>query len=64
MHQRHGRIILSGRLADVPGWCCGHVGYMELEAVSATELHVLVSMWGDVHGKYDNLMPSYVFRRK
>jgi hypothetical protein len=64
VHQHHGRITLSGRLADVPGWCCGNVGYMELEVVSAHELHVVVSKWGEEHGKYDNVMPSYVFRRK
>ncbi len=63
LENRDGHWILSGRLQDVPGWCCGHVGYMELEVMNDQQLHVVKSVWGTTHEDYGNTMPSYDFRR-
>jgi serine/threonine protein kinase len=57
------RVVLAGRLADVPGWCCGNVGVVELEMTSADELHMVRSLWGKTHGDYQTAHPPYWFRR-
>ena len=58
------RIVLSGDLADEPGWCCGNVGFVELELTAPGELRVVKSLWGPRHGDYTTNHKPYVFRRE
>jgi hypothetical protein len=57
------RVLLEGRLTDVPGWCCGNVGFVQLEVRSPRELRVATSTWGKRHGAYTTMHVPYGFRR-
>jgi hypothetical protein len=58
------RLILAGELADVPGWCCGNVGLVELELTRPDELRIRRSLWGKRHGEYRTAHAAYWFIRQ
>jgi serine/threonine protein kinase len=62
--RQRGRIVLAGRLADEPGWCCGNVGRVEIQVDSPNALHMVVSLWGKKHDEYGTAHPPYWFRRQ
>ncbi len=64
LRREGGRILLSGALADEPGWCCGNVGFVELELTAPGELRVIKSLWGTRHGEYTTNHTPYTFRRE
>lgn len=64
LEQRAGTWVLAGRLADVPGWCCDNVGYMEIEVVNDHELEVVQSRWGRTHETYGPSHTTYSFHKQ
>lgn len=64
LEQRAGTYVLVGRLADAPGWCCGNVGYMEIEVVNDHELEVVQSRWGRTHETYGPSHTTYSFHKQ
>lgn len=64
LEKRAGTYLLAGRLADVPGWCCDNVGYMEIEVVDDHELKVTQSRWGPTHETYGPSHTTYSFHKQ
>ena len=56
--------VHAGNLADVPGWCCGNVGEVELELTRPGELRVTRSLWGERRGEYSAVHAPCWFLRQ
>lgn len=60
---RGRRLYLEGKASDLPGWCCGNVGFVSFEVLGPRLIRQRESAWGTSHDRYDVSYPEWTYVR-